>query len=491
MLTNSIHEVLENAAAAMQALKQYVPEQKAVFLRSVATEIDALGDALLQQAATETNLSIERLRGERARTTGQLNLFADMLMEGSWVEAVIDTALPNRTPPKPDLRRMLFSISPIVVFGASNFPFAYSTAGGDTASALAAGCPVIVKAHPAHPATSQMVFQAIQTAIQKNNMPLYTVQHVTDSSFEAGKALVQHPLTAGVGFTGSLSGGRALYNYAVEREKPIPVFAEMGSINPVLLLPDAMKEKTAAIAKEYAASIVLGMGQFCTNPGLILCIKNEQLTIFLQELSRQIEASIPAAMLHEGIHQAYFTKMKNALLQKGVMLLQQSKTALHPMDALPTVAVVDATVFLNNPLLKEEVFGPYSLVVQCSDIQELLGVWKTVSGQLTTSIMGTENDFVDFPEIALIATEIAGRIVFNGVPTGVEVCPAMVHGGPYPACTDSRFTAVGIHAVKRWVRPVAFQNAPESLLPAELKNSNPYKIWRMVNNQLTKEAIVS
>jgi len=485
----AIDEVMQNAYQAFQSYKHYSPIQKADFLRSIAFEIDALGDTLLQQAANETNLPIERLKGERFRTTNQLHLFADMLLEGSWVEAVIDTAIPDRTPPKPDLRRMLFPIGPIIVFGASNFPFAYSTAGGDTASALAAGCPVVVKAHPAHAETSAMVFSAIQKAIATNKMPQYIVQHVTDTSFEAGKNLVQHPLTAGVGFTGSLSGGKALMQYAAEREKPIPVFAEMGSINPVLLLPNAMHERAEAIAKEYAQSIVLGMGQFCTNPGLILGIANEYMPFFLQTLSEQIEKAMPAPMLHKGIHDAYFTKMKNALAQKGVNLIQQSKQPIKEMDALPTIATVDASVFLANPLLREEVFGPYSLIVQCADLQDLLKVWQSVSGQLTTSIIGNKIDFEVLPELIDIAADVAGRLVFNGVPTGVEVCPAMVHSGPFPACTDSRFTAVGIHAVKRWVRPVAFQNAPEDLLPSALKNENPLNIWRMVNAQFTQAAI--
>jgi NADP-dependent aldehyde dehydrogenase len=486
VIEQNIHEVLVNANNAFNELKQYSPSHKAAFLKTIAAEIEALGDSLLEQAAEETNLPIERLKGERARTILQLHLFAEMLQEGSWVEAVIDTAIPERTPPKPNIRRMLFPIGPIVVFGASNFPFAYSTAGGDTASALAAGCSVIVKAHPAHLNTSKMVFQAIQKAIKINNMPQHIVQHVTETSFEAGKVLVQHPLTAGVGFTGSLSGGKALTQYAAEREKPIPVFAEMGSINPVIILPNAMQQNAETIAKEYAASITLGMGQFCTNPGLIITLQHKKLPVFLQELGKQIEMSVPSAMLHKGIHQAYFSKLEKVLAQKGVNLLKQSIHVVQALDALPTVATVNASVFLENPLLHEEVFGPYSLVVQCASMDELFTVWKAVKGQLTTSIMGTDEDLANYHTIVDTAIEIAGRIVFNGVPTGVEVCPAMVHGGPYPACTDSRFTAVGIFAVKRWVRPIAFQNAPDYLLPLELKDSNPLKIWRMLNGVFTK-----
>lgn len=483
----TISQVMQQAANAFTAYKKIPDTDKARFLETISSNIEALGDRLLNQAAAETNLPLPRLTGERGRTTMQLRMFATMLREGNWVEASIDTTIPDKNPPRPDIRKMLLPLGPIVVFGASNFPFAYSTAGGDTASALAAGCPVVVKAHPAHLHTSEMVNEAIQQAIISCNMPAHVFQHVTDTSFEAGKALVEHPATAAVGFTGSYKGGRALYDYAIAREKPIPVFSEMGSTNPVVLLPDAIEQNGAALAQQYAASITLGMGQFCTNPGLMLAIETPALQTFINALGTAFATTAPAKMLHAGIHKAYFEKMNAAVHAQHVTVIQQSATAPQDMEALPAVATVDGAAFLANPLLQEEVFGPYSLLVRCKDMSELVKVWRSLAGQLTTSLMGTDTDFVNHPALVEIATSIAGRIVFNGVPTGVEVCPSMVHGGPFPATTDSRFTAVGINAVKRWVRPVCYQNCPATLLPEALQESNPLNIWRMRNGVMGKE----
>jgi alpha-ketoglutaric semialdehyde dehydrogenase len=481
-----LNVVMQRSAEAFSAYQKISTANKALFLETIADNMEALGDALIKQAADETNLPAARLTGERGRTTMQLRMFAQMLREGSWVEASVDTANPAKTPPKPDLRKMLVPLGPVVVFGASNFPFAYSTAGGDTASALAAGCPVVVKGHPAHLQTSIMVAGAIQSAIQSCGMPAHTFQHVVDSSFEAGKTLVQHPATSAVGFTGSFTGGKALYDYAAARTNPIPVFSEMGSINPVVFLPDTIKNNPSDLAKQYAGSITLGMGQFCTNPGLLIAVQGEGLDQFLQSLGKEIEAVVPAKMLHTGIHKAYFEKREAALHEKGVTMLTQSATKAGTMEALPTVAVVDGNVFLKDPLLHEEVFGPYSLLVKCTDMEELKAVWRSLTGQLTTTLMGTDKDFAEHHSLLDIAVSVAGRIVFNGVPTGVEVCPSMVHGGPFPACTDSRFTAVGINAVKRWVRPVCYQNCPAGLLPDALKDGNPLGIWRLVDNEWGK-----
>ena len=475
--------VMQRASEAYKGYQKVSPENKALFLETIADNIESLGDELIKQASEETNLPAPRLTGERGRTTMQLRMFAQMLREGSWVEASIDTAIPDKTPPRPDLRKMLIPLGPVVVFGASNFPFAYSTAGGDTASALAAGCTVVVKAHPAHLQTSVMVDGAIQKAIQTCGIPAFTFQHITDTSFESGKALVQHPATGAVGFTGSFTGGKALYDYAAARRNPIPVFSEMGSINPVIFLPDTLKINAETLAKQYVASITLGMGQFCTNPGLLIAIEDEGLDQFLQNLSKEIESVAPAKMLHAGIHKAYGEKMQAALQEKGVKLLSQSITTPGSLEALPSIATVDGNTFLQNPLLHEEVFGPYSLLVKCKDLEELKAVWRSLAGQLTTTLMGTDKDFIEHSSLLDIAPSIAGRIAFNGVPTGVEVCPSMVHGGPFPACTDSRFTAVGINAVKRWVRPVCYQNCPAYLLPDALKDENPLDIWRLVNNK--------
>ncbi len=480
-MEQAINDVMKKAATAFLSYKKIHAADKAFFLETIASNIEALGDDLLNKAAAETNLPLPRLMGERARTTMQLRMFAAMLREGSWVEASVDTAIPDKNPPKPDIRKMLVPLGPVVVFGASNFPFAYSTAGGDTASALAAGCTAVVKAHPAHLETSVMVNEAIQRAITECKMPAHTFQHVTDTSFKAGKTLVQHPATAAVGFTGSYKGGRALYDYATAREKPIPVFSEMGSTNPVVILPDALEKNAAAIARQYTASITLGMGQFCTNPGLMLTIAAAPLEIFINTLRAEFEKPVPARMLHAGIHKAYYEKMQAALAEKGVSVIQQAATPAKEMEALPLVATVDGAAFIANPLLHEEVFGPYSLLVRCKDMNELVQAWESLAGQLTTSLMGTDDDFTAYGRLIDTAASIAGRIVFNSVPTGVEVCASMVHGGPFPATTDSRFTAVGINAVKRWVRPVCYQNCPDFLLPDELKESNPSGIWRMRN----------
>ncbi|WP_184544346.1 aldehyde dehydrogenase (NADP(+)) [Mucilaginibacter sp. FT3.2] len=479
--------VMQQSQTAFEAYQQTTIAQKSDFLEAIATEIEALGDPLLQKASEETNLPIARLTGERGRTTGQLRMFATMLREGSWVEASIDTAIPDRAPlPKPDIRKMLTPLGPVVVFGASNFPFAYSTAGGDTASALAAGCPVVVKAHPAHAETSEMVYSAIKKAIASTNMPEHVFQHIHGTSFESGKALVQADDTAAVGFTGSTVGGLALLQYSSQRKKPIPVFSEMGSTNPVVFLPDTLSKNAADLAAQYAGSITLGSGQFCTNPGLMLAIENDGLHSFLNFLGKSIEATKPAKMLHAGIHTAYEKKSHAALEQDGVKVIQKSATEAHDIEALPTVAMVSGEAFLANPLLHEEVFGPYSLMVSCKDELELIKVLKSVSGQLTTTVMGTDEDFAGHTNLLQLLPSIAGRILFNGVPTGVEVCHSMVHGGPFPATTDSRFTAVGTNAVKRWVRPVCYQNCPDSLLPLALQNANPTGIWRLVDNEWKK-----
>lgn len=483
---SGVQKVMEAAHSAFELYRNTDHLSRAAFLERIADEISAIGDKLILTASEETNLPAPRLMGERARTIMQLRAFAGMLKEGSWVDATIDTAIPDRAPlPKPDLRKMVVPLGPVVVFGASNFPFAYSTAGGDTASALAAGCPVIVKAHPAHIRTSKLVFEAIQKSIEACGMPAETVQHV-EGGFEEGKALVQHPNTSAVGFTGSYTGGMALLDYGRERKHPIPIFSEMGSINPVIFLPEKLKTETEKLAVLYAGSITLSMGQFCTNPGLMIAIEDPSLDNFLQHLEAEVQKVKPAKMLHEGILTAYNKRKQQAIDQHGVLVADiDTETAVE--EAKPTIAIVSGKDFLANPVLHEEVFGPYSLLVKCVDKNELLQVWKSVKGQLTTTIMATDSDLSNHPEIIDIAREIAGRIVFNGVPTGVEVCASMVHGGPSPATTDSRFTAVGIQSVRRWVRPVSFQNCPDNFLPDALKNANPLGILRFVDEVWTRE----
>ena len=478
-LHSEIDQVMNRSGNAFLQYRQIPAAKRAEFLLAIAQHIEALGDALLQTAAAETHLPIARLTGERGRTVGQLTMFAQMLRAGDWQEIIINTAIPDKSPPRPDIRRMLIPLGPVVVFGSSNFPFAYSTAGGDTASALAAGCSVVVKAHPAHLKTSILVAEAIKAAAIETGMPESVFQHVEEGSFETGKLLVQHPATAAVGFTGSFSGGKALWDYAATRTSPIPVFAEMGSINPVLLFPDALETQYATLAQQYAASITLGVGQFCTNPGLLIAIEGAGLSSFEEALAKHLQEVSSAPMLHKGISDAYAKKVASALSIQGVHWITPQPSSVETGSAFPVLARVSASDFLHNPTLHEEIFGPYSLLVVAESAEQMMAVLQIVKGQLTTSLMGTDKDFAVFAYVIQEASLVAGRIVCNGVPTGVEVCDAMVHGGPFPATTDSRFTAVGVQSIKRWLRPVAFQNFPDTLLPDELKRTNPLGVVRV------------
>jgi 2,5-dioxopentanoate dehydrogenase len=485
-MVNEINKVAEQAYEAFLSYQLVSGAHKKQFLYTIAEEIEALGDDLLKAASLETNLPLARFVGERGRTCMQLRLFGDLVGEGSWVEAVIDHAAPNKKPlPGPDMRKMLISLGPILVFGASNFPLAYSTAGGDTASALAAGCPVIVKGHPAHPKTSVLVYSAIRNAINKCQLHPHVFQHVEGTSFELGKLLTQHALIAGVGFTGSLTGGRAIFDYAQQREVPIPVFSEMGSTNPVILLKDALLHKAPEYAKAFAASITVGVGQFCTNPGIMLGVKSSVLNHFTSLLAIELSLIPAYKMLHEGIHKSYESGLNTVLNDKGVETIYHAHSE-GEMTASPVLARVSAQAFLQNPNLHHEIFGPFSLIVICDNIGQLTEIWKVLKGQLTTTIIGTEHDLRANPALLDIAKNIAGRVVFNSVPTGVEVGNATVHGGPYPATTDARFTSVGMDAIKRWVRPVCFQDCPDYLLPEELKSSNPIGIFRKVDGEYTR-----
>ena len=475
---------LQRSSKAFQEYRKCSGARKADFLEAIAAGIESDSAVILPMAMQETSLPEPRLAGELARTCNQLRQFSALLREGSWVEARIDTAQPDRAPlPKPDIRKMNVPIGPVVVFGASNFPLAYSTAGVDTASALAAGCTVVLKGHPAHPQTSAYVAGLIDKAIAKTGMPEGVFIHLDEPGFDIGKQLVQHPLTRAVGFTGSFSGGKALYDYAQQRPDPIPVFSEMGSINPVFILPDAASNRGEQLATLYAGSITLSVGQFCTNPGLLLGIKSPALDAFARALAEKIRVVAPAPMLHEGIASAYVKKRTEALHQKGVTLLAESATPAAAGHATPTVATVSGSDFLANPLLCEEVFGPYSLLVVADDAKQLKQLALAMPGQLTSTILADESDAPLTTDLISILTDRAGRIIMNGVPTGVEVCPSMHHGGPFPATTDSRFSSVGTDAIRRFVRPVSFQNMPETFLPAELQLNNPLGIWRLFNNE--------
>ena len=420
----------------------------------------------------------------------KLRSFADLVKKGDWVGAHIDTAQPDRAPlAKPDIRKMMIPLGPVVVFGASNFPLAYSTAGGDTAAALAAGCPVIVKSHPMHAGTGELVAQAISKAAQKTEMPDGVFSNLNSSGIEVGVQLVQHPKVKAVGFTGSIRGGRALYDLAAKREEPIPVFAEMGSVNPVVFLPAALKERGSDLAKTYAGSVTLGTGQFCTNPGLLLGIKDDNLDQFVASLSEEIVKIEPGCMLHPNILGAYEANKDKALAQQGLQITAEYDQEVDVNVARQAVTTVEGETFLKNTTLHQEVFGPFTMVVQCEDKAQLEAIIRKMEGQLTGTLIAEGNEASDYSGVIEALKNRVGRIIFNGVPTGVEVCPSMVHGGPYPASTDSRFTAVGINAIKRWVRPFSYQDWPDSLLPEALKNGNPLGINRLVNNQLTSESI--
>jgi 2,5-dioxopentanoate dehydrogenase len=476
-----INEVMLSAWKAFHLYRKFPIAKRAAFMRAIAKELEAAGDELIQTAMRETNLPEARLRGERGRTIFQLESYATACEKRDWLEARIDKANPGKTPPKPDIRKMLVPLGPVVVFGASNFPFAYSTAGGDTATAFAAGCPVIVKAHPAHPQTSQLAAEAILRAAEKTGMPEGVFAHVNGMSFEVGKALVTHTYCKAVGFTGSYAGGKQLFDWANQRPEPIPVFAEMGSVNPVFLLPEKLKADAAEIATQYAGSITLGVGQFCTNPGLIIGIEGAVLQQFMHDLGKAIQQTMPGIMLHQGIADNFANKREEALMQENVHLLAEAGlSAEDQRTGLPTVATVDGKTFLQNPLLHKEVFGPYSLVVRCANAAEMLEVALHLEGQLTATLMATPADMTLNEELVEAVKNICGRFVLNGVPTGVEVCLSMQHGGPFPASTDSRFGSVGADAIKRFARPLSFQNWPDELLPDELKEENPLGITRAV-----------
>jgi NADP-dependent aldehyde dehydrogenase len=484
-----INEVMSAANSAASVMNKLSLAKRAELMNAIADGLENSGDELIQLVMSETNLPDARLRGERGRTIFQLRSYAKACVKGDWLEASIDTAIPDKVPPKPDIRKMLVPLGPVVVFGSSNFPFAYSTAGGDTASAFAAGCPVIVKAHPAHPKTSDAVAQIIHQAVKQCVLPAGVFSHVHGVSFEVGKSLVLHPHTKAVGFTGSYSGGKALFDLANQRELPIPVFAEMGSVNPVFLLPEKITSDPEGIATSYAGSITLGVGQFCTNPGLIIGIKSESLDAFKMTLGSQIKSMAPGNMLHGGIAKAYAEKRATALAQTNVDLLSNASSDSSELQGSPTIATTSGENFLRNKLLHQEVFGPYSLVVECNNYEEMLAVASSLEGQLTTTIMATDNDIKNHAFLVGILTDKCGRMIMNGVPTGVEVCLSMHHGGPFPSTTDSRFTSVGADAIKRFARPVCYQNFPDYLLPSELQNQNPLGINRRVNDEIKASSI--
>ncbi|UWS34418.1 aldehyde dehydrogenase (NADP(+)) [Erwinia pyrifoliae] len=483
-------EAEQACLAARRAFAEYrstSAEQRAVFLEAIADELDALDDAFIRLVMQETALPEARIRGERARTSGQMRLFAQVLRRGDFFAARIDCALPDRKPlPRPDLRQAKLAIGPVAVFGASNFPLAFSTAGGDTASALAAGCTVVMKAHSGHMATAERVAAAIVRAAEKSSMPCGVFNMIYGR--DIGATLVKHPAIQAVGFTGSLKGGRAICDMAAARPQPIPVFAEMSSINPVVLLPGALEKRGEKIARELTDSVVVGCGQFCTNPGMIIGIRSGAFDRFLNEMKNNISASPRQTMLNRGVLHSYRQGLNAFHQHNGITWLagqdqnaQQASAQLFQAEA--------RLLMQGDALLQEEVFGPVTIVVQVSDEAELQQVLNGLRGQLTATLIAEPEDVNAHPLLVPLLEQKAGRLLVNGYPTGVEVCDAMIHGGPYPATSDSRGTSVGTLAIERYLRPVCYQNYPQQWLPDALKDGNPLGIMRLVNGSLTRDAI--
>jgi len=473
------------AEAAFDAYRMAPLERRAAFLERIAAEILALGDELIVTAMRESALPRARLEGERARTVGQLQLFADVVRAGIWLGARIDTALPQRQPqPRPDLRLRMVPLGPVAVFGASNFPLAFSTAGGDTASALAAGCPVVVKGHPAHPATGALVAAAIERAVAACDLPAGVFSHLVGPGVELGQTLVQDPRIAAVGFTGSRQGGLALLRLAQQRPVPIPVYAEMASINPVLLFPAALQARGAELGKAFIASLTMGAGQFCTNPGLVIAIDSPGLTAFVEAAVTALTTTAAGTMLTAGIHAAYEAGTAALAAHGDVETLARSQSGTGPTCASAALFTTAAASFLADARLGHEVFGASSLLVRCRDEAELTTVLRQVEGQLTVTLHLDADDAALASRLMPLLERKAGRILANGWPTGVEVTHAMVHGGPYPATSDARTTSVGSLAIDRFLRPVSYQNLPAELLPPELRDDSAAAIPRLINGKL-------
>ncbi|WP_433740728.1 aldehyde dehydrogenase (NADP(+)) [Pseudomonas putida] len=475
------------AAVAYPTYRSLSAERRAQFLDAIADELDALGDEFVTVVCRETALPAARIIGERSRTSGQMRLFANVLRRGDFYGARIDRALPERQPlPRPDLRQYRIGLGPVAVFGASNFPLAFSTAGGDTAAALAAGCPVVFKAHSGHMATAEQVADAILRAAQKTTMPAGVFNMIYGGG--VGEALVKHPAIQAVGFTGSLKGGRALCDMAAARAQPIPVFAEMSSINPVIVLPQALQERTETIARGLSASVVQGCGQFCTNPGLVIGIRSPQFTAFLKQLADLMADQPAQTMLNAGTLGSYGKGLQKLLEHPGIEHLAGQPQSGR--QAQPQLFKADVSLLIEgDEVLQEEVFGPATVVVEVVDQAQLNTALNGLRGQLTATIIGEPADFAQFGELTALLEQKVGRILINGYPTGVEVCDSMVHGGPYPATSDARGTSVGTLAIGRFLRPVCLQNYPDSLLPDALKNANPLRIQRLVDGKPSREAL--
>ena len=482
-------EVDRAAQLAAEAFDEYrlLPlAKRAEFLEAIADNIMALGDALIERAMAESGLPLARLQGERGRTIGQLRLFAKVVRDGRFLSAIIDPAQPERTPlPRADLRLAKMALGPVAVFGASNFPLAFSVAGGDTASALAAGAPVIVKAHGAHLGTSELVGRAIQKAVKDLGLPEGVFSLLVGAGRKLGEALVAHPAIKAVGFTGSRQGGLALVRIANARPEPIPVYAEMSSVNPVFLMPAALAARAEAIGRGFADSLTMGAGQFCTNPGMVVTIGDENVQRFIDAASQALNAKAAQTMLTQGIHQAFCEGVAKVDGVDGVEKIAQGLPAqgLHNA-AQAALYVTDVQRLLSSPVLQEEMFGPASIVVRAKNIDEVLQLAEKLEGQLTVTLQIDPADHADAKRLIPVLERKAGRILANGFPTGVEVCHAMVHGGPFPSTSNAMFTSVGASAIDRFLRPVCYQDLPDALLPQAVQQANPLGLSRVVDGAL-------
>ncbi len=489
--SDEIERAVQLADAAFPIYGALAGREKARLLRTIATNLEGNADELVDRSRRESGLTEVRLRGELARTANQMRLFAALVEEGSWVDARIDPALPDRKPaPRPDIRSMLKPLGPVAVFGASNFPLAFSVAGGDTASALAAGNPVVVKAHPAHPGTSELAGVAIREAVRACGLPEGVFSLLFDAGIEVGSRLVSHAAIKAVGFTGSLAGGRALMKLAAARPVPIPVYAEMGSTNPVFVLPGAMRSRSAAISAGLLNSFTLGAGQMCTKPGLVFVPPVAESDSFSTELREGVLKMEPQTLLTKGIAEKYASTLQARAHEEDLVLAAQSRSADGPVSIQPVALYQsDVASLLGNPSLAEEVFGPNTLLLNYSTPEELLAVARSLEGHLTASVHGTEEDLAAHCELIAILESKVGRLIFNGFPTGVELCDAMVHGGPWPATSDGRSTSVGSQAIFRFARPFCYQGFPDSALPDELKNGNPLGILRRIDGSSSRNAV--
>ncbi len=489
---DEIDQALRLAESVFDEFRKTTPGQRGAFLDAIADETEALGDELLKRASAETGHPLPRCAMERDRAVNQARLFAGFVREGSWVDARIDLGDSGRIPmPKPDVRSLMQPVGPIAIFGASNFPIAISVLGADTISAFACGCPVVIKAHPAHPGTCEIAAQAVIAAALKTGMPAGLFSMVHGKGNAVGEELVRHPATAAAAFTGSLGGGRSLFETASNRPIPIPFYAEMGSVNPIFVLPGALAERGEEIAGEFVGSLTMGVGQFCTNPGLVLGLKSEQWDNFSKSAAEKVGEFVPQTMLHAGIHHAFTSGVEERKKSSDLHLVGESSRAasVEKSEAACYLFETNAEGLAANPELAEELFGPVSTLVKCSEPSDMEAFAKTLSGSLTASVHGTEKDLEEYAGLISVLEKKAGRLIFNGYPVGLEVCHSIHHGGPYPATCHSYFTSIGTRCIQRFVRPVCFQDWPQSALPPELKDENPLEVLRILDGEYTRDAV--